>query len=156
MKLNRTKSDDADFRRLVVDLDAYLADMDGDEHAYYAQFNGIDSIPNVVVVYEADMAVGCGAIKRYSEQIAEVKRMFVRREYRGRRVGALILAELETWARELGYEETVLETGHKQTAAIRLYSGSGYNVIPNYDQYANVENSVCMKKRIALDQDAAV
>ena len=156
MKLNRTSSADPDFIQLVVELDTYLADVDGDEHAYYAQFNGIDKIANVVVAYEGDEAVGCGAFKPYSDSVAEIKRMFTRPEHRGKKIGALVLDELESWASELGYEECILETGHKQKAAVRLYQNSGYAVIPNYDQYAGVDNSICMKKSIAIRREAAV
>lgn len=156
MKLKRTNSEDPDFRRLVVDLDNYLAEVDGDEHSYYAQFNGIAEIPNVVVAYEQDEPVGCGAFKRYDTSTVEIKRMYVAPGQRGKRIGAQILTELESWARELGYTNTILETGHKQRAAVSLYQNSGYEVIPNYDQYAGVENSVCMKKRIALEEKSAV
>ncbi|HKP69876.1 MAG TPA: GNAT family N-acetyltransferase, partial [Pyrinomonadaceae bacterium] len=134
------------------ELDKYLADVDGDEHSYYAQFNGLDKIANVVVAYDDDELVGCGAFKRYSAAIVEIKRMFTKPEHRGKKIGALILTELESWANELGYSESILETGHKQKAAVRLYQNSGYSVIPNYDQYAGVENSVCMKKSIATRQ----
>lgn len=156
MNLKRTNSADPDFRRLVVDLDKHLADVDGDEHAYYAQFNGIDTIANVVVAYDGDVAVGCGAFKPYSDTIAEIKRMFTRPEHRGKKIGAFVLEELESWASELGYQECILETGHKQKAAVRLYENSGYSVIPNYDQYAGVDSSVCMKKSIATRREAAV
>ena len=113
MKLKRTNSADPDFVALVADLDKYLAEVDGDEHDYYAQFNGIDKIANVVVAYEAEEAVGCGAFKPYSDSIAEIKRMFTKPEHRGKKIGALILAELESWANELGYTECILETGQK-------------------------------------------
>ena len=156
MKLNRTDSSDGDFIRLVAELDTYLADVDGDEHAYYAQFNGIDKIANVAVAYDGDEAVGCGAFKPYSDSIAEIKRMFTRPEHRGKKIGAFVLKELESWACELGYEECILETGHKQKAAVRLYQNSGYTIIPNYDQYAGVDNSICMKKSIATRREAAV
>lgn len=156
MKLKRTNSADPDFIALVGELDKFLADVDGDEHAYYAQFNGLDSIANVVVAYDGGDPVGCGAFKPYSNSIVEIKRMFTRPEHRGKKIGAGVLEELEAWARELGYEECILETGHKQKAAVRLYQNSGYSVIPNYDQYAGVENSVCMKKSIATSQEAAV
>jgi putative acetyltransferase len=148
MRLKRTDSADPDFVGLVTQLDEYLADVDGSEHAYYAQFNGIDEIPNVVVVYDGDEPVGCGAFKPYSKDIAEIKRMFVRPDRRGKKTGVKILNELEGWASELGYGECILETGHKQQAAVHLYRGCGYTVIPNYDQYAGVENSICMKKAI--------
>ena len=151
MNLERTTSDDPDFRELVVDLDKYLAEVDGDEHSYYAQFNGIAQIPNVLVAYEGGKAIGCGAFKRYDDSTAEIKRMYVDPNQRGRRIGAQILNELESWASELGFAATILETGHKQTAAVRLYKNSGYEVIPNYDQYAGVENSVCMKKILSRE-----
>lgn len=156
MVLKRANSEDPDFRKLVTQLDAYLAEVDGDQHSYYAQFNGIAAIAHVVVAYEDDVAVGCGAFKPYSDSIAEIKRMFVRPDHRGKQIGAHILSELESWARESGFAECILETGHRQRAAIRLYQNQGYNVIPNYDQYAGVDDSICMKKRIAVEQNISV
>ncbi len=148
INLLRTDSDNANFRELVALLDADLAIRDGAEHAFYMQFNKIDKIRYVIVAYEDEKAVGCGAFKDYKKETAEIKRMFVREDERGRGIAGLILTELETWARECGFSECVLETGVKQPEAIRLYQKSGYETIPNYGQYLNVENSVCMKKVI--------
>ncbi|HUR97651.1 MAG TPA: GNAT family N-acetyltransferase [Pyrinomonadaceae bacterium] len=156
MKLNRTNSDDPDFRELVIQLDDYLADVDGEDHAYYAQFNGLDDIAHVVVGYDEGEPVGCGAFKSYTDEVAEIKRMFVRPEFRGRQIGSLVLEELEKWARDAGFTSCVLETGRKQVAAVKLYQNSGYDVIPNYGQYAGVAGSVCMRKEIALEQKAKV
>ena len=146
--LVRTNSDNSDFRELVALLDQDLQIRDGDEHSFYAQFNKIDKIREVVVAYENEKAVGCGAFKEYSASAAEIKRMFVRPEKRGRGIAGKILTELETWAKELKFSECVLETGVKQPEAIRLYKKSGYETIPSYGQYLNIENSVCMKKLI--------
>jgi GNAT superfamily N-acetyltransferase len=74
--------------------------------------------------------------------------MFVKAEARGKRIAAAILEELEAWAREATFTECVLETGLKQPEAIALYKREGYEQIPNYGQYAGVENSVCMKKAL--------
>jgi putative acetyltransferase len=144
----RTDSGSADFRELVRLLDLELAERDGDEHAYYAQFNKIDKISQVVVAYEGDQAVGCGAFKKFSRGAAEIKRMYIREQARGRGIAGLILDELERWARELNYTECVLETGLKQPEAIALYRKKGYHTIPNYGQYEGMENSVCMRKVI--------
>jgi putative acetyltransferase len=152
MILKRTSSGDQDFRLMVDQLDDYLADVDGEEHSYYAQFNGLDAIDNVVVAYEDDEPVGCGAFKRYKNEIAEIKRMFVRPEFRGRRIGHAVLTELESWAQEQGFTSCILETGHKQEAAVRLYQNCGYMLVPNYDQYAGIDNSICMEKKIAEHQ----
>lgn len=146
IKLLRTDSDNSDFRELIILLDRDLQIRDGVEHSFYAQFNKIDKIREVVVAYENETAVGCGAFKEYSAGAAEIKRMFVRPENRGCGIAGKILTELETWAKELNFSERVLETGLKQPEAVRLYQKSGYEIIPNYGQYVGVENSVCMKK----------
>ena len=148
IKLIRTNSENSDFQMLVVSLDAELQIRDGAEHSFYAQFNKIDNLGEVVVAYLNEIAVGCGAIKPYSDQTAEVKRMFVKLQNRGKGVAGKILAELETWAKELNFAECILETGFKQPEAIALYKKSGYEIIPNYGQYVGVENSVCMRKKI--------
>ncbi len=146
LTIKRTTSDDADFQQLVAHLDTYLSIIDGDEHAFYAQYNKIDTLRNAVVCYEEETAIGCGAFKEFKYKTVEIKRMFVQPESRGKGIASLILKELENWAAELNYQEAVLETGKKQTDAIRLYQKSGYTMIPNYGQYENVENSVCMQK----------
>jgi len=148
INLVRTTSDNPDFQALVHLLDAYLAEKDGDQHSYYAQYNKLDKIQHVVVARDENRAVGCGAFKKYDEQTVEIKRMFVHPDYRGQRVGKLILNELEKWASELGFQDCILETGWRQEEAVRLYQRSGYEIIPNYDQYVGLENSVCMKKRV--------
>jgi GNAT superfamily N-acetyltransferase len=146
--LVRTDSNNSDFRELVALLDQDLQVRDGDEHSFYAQFNKVDKIRHVVVAYENEQAIGCGAFKEYEKGAAEIKRMYTRENERGRGIARKILAELEIWARELNFTECVLETGLKQPEAIALYRKSGYETIPNYGQYRGVENSVCMKKSI--------
>jgi GNAT superfamily N-acetyltransferase len=147
MKLLRTDSNNPDFAELVKQLDADLAIRDGDDHAFYDQFNKLDAIKHTVVAYnEANRAVGCGAIKQFETGTMEVKRMFVPLEERGKGIAGEILKELEIWAKELGNDKCILETGIKQPEAISLYKKSGYRFIDNYGQYAGVENSVCFAK----------
>jgi len=144
--LIRTNSNHPDFQKLVVLLDQDLAVRDGAEHAFYAQFNKSDLILHTVVACVDEVPVACGAFKEYDTKTVEIKRMYVQPEHRGKGIAGLVLQELETWATEFQYHECVLETGLKQPEAIRLYQKSGYSIIPNYGQYAGVENSVCMKK----------
>ncbi|MBC6110103.1 GNAT family N-acetyltransferase [Pedobacter fastidiosus] len=146
LALKRTNSENTDFRELVTLLDKDLAVRDGDEHTFYAQFNKVDAIKEVVVAYQNEIPVACGAIKPFSASVAEVKRMFVHPDFRKQGIAAKILSELESWAAELGFSECVLETGKKQPEAIHLYQKVGYQITPNYGQYIGVENSVCMAK----------
>ena len=146
IELARTDSSNPDFQKLVAQLDAELAVRDGDDHAFYDQFNKIDSIKHVILAIENGVAVGCGAFKPFPENSVEVKRMFVPLEMRGRGIASAILGGLEKWALELGFEKCVLETGKKQPEAIALYLKNGYRVVPNFGQYVGVENSVCFEK----------
>lgn len=147
--LTRTDSTNTDFIELVKHLDAYLAKQDGDEHAFYNQFNKIVAIKYVIVAHENGIPIGCGAIKEYADGIVEVKRMYTSPNVRGKGIATQILSELEKWAAELSYQKCILETGVRQPEAISLYKKCSYQIIPNYGQYLNVENSVCFEKELA-------
>jgi GNAT superfamily N-acetyltransferase len=146
--LRRTSSDDPQFIALVRLLDAELADRDGEEHGFYAQFNKIDHIRHVILALDGERALGCGAIKAFDEHSMEVKRMYVLPEARQRGIASQVLAALESWARELGFSQTVLETGSRQTEAVAMYDRNGYGRIPNYGQYIGVTNSICFAKQL--------
>ena len=146
----RTNSDNKDFTHLVKLLDAELAELDGDEHEFYAQLNKTDKIKHVIVAYENDKPVSCGAIREYSPAIMEVKRMYTLPGYRGKGIATRVLNELENWAAELTYQKCILETGKRQPDAIWLYQKNGYKVTPNYGKYVAMENSVCFEKEIVI------
>ena len=148
IRVVRTNSLDPHFIELVKYLDAYLATTDGDEHAFYDQFNKIENLKHVVVVYHDKQAIGCGAMKEVQNETVEIKRMYVDPTNRGKGVARQILAELENWAGELGYKKCVLETGKRQVEAVALYQNCGYQSIPNYEPYIEMENSVCFEKLI--------
>ena len=144
--LTRTTSENPDFTNLVKLLDADLKIRDGEDHEFYAQINQTAILNNVLVYYQNDIALGCGAFREIDEKTVEIKRMFVNPNFRGKGIASKILNALEQWASELNYTQTILETGINQPEAIALYKKMGYAVIENYGQYIGVENSVCMKK----------
>ena len=74
--------------------------------------------------------------------------MYVLPERRGTGIATKVLSELETWTSELSYAKCILETGKREPEAIGLYKKNGYKPIPNYGQYAGVDNSVCFEKEI--------
>lgn len=144
----RTDASHPDFKKLVTELDAELRIRDGDESDFYEQFNKSDSIKYAVVIYQAGIAVGCGALRPYTNDKIEVKRMYVPLENRSKGLATLVLKELEKWALELGFHHLILETGTRQPEAIRLYNKNGYHSIPNYGQYEGVSSSVCFEKHL--------
>jgi len=147
--IKRTNSSDPDFIALVQLLDAELAKIDGEEHGFYAQYNKIDKINHVILVYDHDIAVSCGAIKAFAKDTMEVKRMFTQPNYRGKGAASMLLQELEKWAYEMNFHKCILETGKRQPDAVALYQKNGYQIIPNYGQYEGIDNSVCFEKTLA-------
>ncbi len=148
-KLIKTNSENPHFQALTKILDAYLHILDGEEHAFYAQFNKIALIKYAIVFYQDERPIACGAIKEYDANTMEIKRMYVVEDMRGKGLATQVLKELEEWAKSLNFPKCILETGNKQPDAIALYLKNGYQTIPNYGQYLHVENSVCFEKRLS-------
>ncbi|KAB1156142.1 GNAT family N-acetyltransferase [Flavobacterium luteum] len=146
LNLTRTTSENQDFINLVKLLDADLKIRDGKDHEFYAQINKTAILNNVIVCYQNDIAIGCGAFREIDAKTLEIKRMFVNPDYRGKGIASKILFELEHWTSELNYFQLILETGINQPEAISLYKKSGYKITENYGKYIGVESSVCMMK----------
>jgi putative acetyltransferase len=142
----RTNSDNPDFKRLTSKLDIELCKIYNTNPEDYEEYNRITGLPTVVLAYENDKPVGCGCFKFFSDKAVEIKRMFIVEDERGKGIASSILAELETWAKELGYLNVVLETGKGQPNAINLYEKYGYQRTENYNQYDELGISVCLKK----------
>ena len=148
---NKTNSNNTDFRILVAELDADLKIRDGEDHAFYAELNKIDKIKYVIVAYDGKSPVGCGAIREYSDDTMEVKRMYVVPNRRGLGIATEILKNLEKWAADLNFKKCLLETGKNQPEAIALYQKNKYRIVPNFGKYENVENSICFEKVVRVD-----
>jgi len=148
VSIRRSNFRDKNFKKLVAQLDADLAIRDGSDHEFYHQFNGIEKLDRTLIAYVGKAAVGIGALKQISQEIAEVKRMFVLQEYRGQRIATKLLEDLEMWAIELGYGKLILETGIRNPEAIALYKRCKYLITDNYDQYIGLDSSICFAKDI--------
>ncbi|AXT20797.1 GNAT family N-acetyltransferase [Flavobacteriaceae bacterium AU392] len=148
IKAVRTNSRHKGFINLVKELDAYLKIVDGEDHSFYNQFNNIDTLQNVVIIYLDNILAGCGAFKIFNDNCVEIKRIYTKPEARNKSIASKILNELELWAKELGFTSTILETGIRQVEAVQFYKKNNYNIIPNYGQYTGVDNSLCFKKEL--------
>lgn len=145
--LQRTDYLNIDFRQLVVELDEELRERYPSDHDEHAVLNTMPANSCVIVAYEDSACTGCGCFRHTEEPgTVEVKRMFVRKIFRGRGISRIICGGIEEWAKELGVKRMILETGIKQPEAIRLYESIGFIRITNYGEYLNNDNSVCMEK----------
>ena len=151
LKIERTNSENEDFRKLVLKLEECLTCADEDAHSECKQYNKLETIKHTVVAYINGEVVGCGAIREFDRNTVEIKRMFVSDDARKQGVGTKILSELENWAKELGFENSILETGNMLHEAVRLYKKSNYTQIPNYGQYKSMEKSICFSKKLTCE-----
>lgn len=150
--LVRTNSENPDFKALVKSLDSYLKVTDGDEHDFYNQFNNIDVLNHTIVAYKNNKAIGCGAFKKFNESSIEIKRMYTNPDERNHGIAAKVLLALENWAAELNYNAFILETGKRQVEAVNFYKKNGYHITPNFGQYIGMDNSLCFKKNLLLNE----
>jgi GNAT superfamily N-acetyltransferase len=86
-----------------------------------------------VVAHEAGQAIGCGGVIRVDDGTAEIKRMWISPDHRGRGLGRRLLAHLETVAAGLGHHRVVLDTNESLGEAIAMYGRSGYRAIERYN-----------------------
>lgn len=143
--LNRVTDD---FVVLSTELDEELAEKNGALQESYSQYNKLDGIEDVVLCLSDGRAVGCASMKRFDGDAYEVKRVFVKKAYRGYGVSKMMMEKLEEVARSKGVGALVLETGKSFIPAISLYRNLAYSVVGNYGQYKGMESSVCMMKRL--------
>ena len=151
MEIRRERFDSEAARRLVDALEAELL-------ATYEGVPGSGGLPAAsifeppggafLVGRERGEPVACGGIARYDDSTAEIRRMYVVPEARGRGLSRRVLTALEDEARALGYSLVRLETGNLQTEAIGLYASAGFGPIPRYGPFANDPRSVCFEKRL--------
>ncbi|MCW5715190.1 MAG: GNAT family N-acetyltransferase [Bauldia sp.] len=121
-----------DLRELIAALNAYLIPLSPLEFQFKMTVDQMARPDTTVFVARdaAGRAVGCGALKVQTADMAEVKRMFTRPELRGQRIGAAILDEIERVARDKGIATLMLETGEAPgfEPAYRLYENAGFTV----------------------------
>jgi len=102
----------------------------------------------IIIFLEEDKPAASGALKYFDPFSIEIKRMYVKKEARGKGLSKLILLDLESKAKEMNYKRIVLETGVRQPEAINLYEKFGYKRMKCYGRFADDPESVCYEKTI--------
>jgi putative acetyltransferase len=137
-------------RKLIEELDAFLVDLYPPESNHLLP---IDALRQANVTFLTarirDRVVGCGALVNHDGEYGELKRMFVRPEFRGLQIGRQILDELESRARASELRLIRLETGVSQHNALTLYESAGYRRICPFGMYH--EDPLCVYLEKQLD-----
>jgi putative acetyltransferase len=142
-----------DVRAMVAELNAYLQPLTPRQFQFQMTVEQMaDSRTTLFVARnEAGHAVGMGALKQESEELAEVKRMFTRPSVRGTGVGRQLLQAIEAMAAAKGIASLKLETGNAPgfELAHRLYLRAGFSPSGAFLDYPDSEFSAFFEKRLA-------
>ena len=149
-RIVHTDGRNPDFIELCRLLDQNLDEIvDGKfQREKYTPFNTLDDIHDAVLIYHNKVPVACGSFKYFDDETAEIKRVFVRKEVRGRDLSKLLMREIEKKAESKGFVRLVLETGEPLKVSLSLYKKIGFKTIENYGPYKNMKESICMEKII--------
>lgn len=134
ISLERPDSDDA--KTLIAELEAYLIPLSPPEsrHGYSIEKLIKEDVP-FFIIRANGTPVGCGGVKLFGTDYGEIKRMYVRPQFRGLGLAKLMLDHLAHYARSQGVAVLRLETGIAQQAAIAFYERSGFHSIPPFGEY---------------------
>jgi GNAT superfamily N-acetyltransferase len=143
------RPDTSEASSLVVELEAHLEPLYPSKSRHgYSVDKLIEQSVAFFVLRDNGTPAGCGGIQLFGTAYGELKRMYVRPQYRGLGFGKMLLKHLEDHARAHGVGLLRLETGIYQLEAIRLYEQMGFQRIPPFPPYVEDPVSLCYEKRI--------
>jgi putative acetyltransferase len=148
--ITRERPDTPDAAALVNELEAHLAQFYPiqSRHGLSVERLVSEGVAFFVLRHDGSPAA-CGGIKLFSTEFGELKRMYVRPQFRGRKFGKVILEHLADYARSQGVLLLRLETGIHQREAIGLYEAFGFRRIPAFPPYKQDPLSRCYEMRLA-------
>jgi putative acetyltransferase len=146
------RPDTAAAQALIAELEAELAPLYPMEsrHGYSVERLLVEGVA-FFLIRENGIPAGCGGIKLVVTEYGEVKRMYVRSQFRGLGFAKLMLKHLTEYAQSHGIGLLRLETGIHQQAAIRLYERMGFQRIAPFGEYKEDPLSRFYEKRIDIE-----
>lgn len=145
----KERPDTPDALQLIAELDEHLSSLYAVEsrHGFSVDKLIRDKVA-FFVVRQDGAPVGCGGVKLFGDEFAEVKRMYIRPQHRGQGLSKRLLNHLADYARQQGITLLRLETGIYQSEAIGLYESFGFKRIPPFGDYFEDPVSLCYEKRL--------
>lgn len=130
-----------DVLQLFSEHDDFMLDFLGDDRAIYTQYSEKENIERVWIAYCGDVPTGCIAYRSKSDGVGEVKRMFVRKEHRGKGMSKDLLNTVEQYAREQGCHTLFLDTRITLEPAVSVYCRFGFEIVFQQGLYIQMEKS---------------
>lgn len=139
--MNSVSANTSDFRvlQLFSEHDSFMLDFLGDDKVYYTRYSESENIENVWIACEHDLPMGCIAYRKKSPEIGEVKRLFIKKEYRGRGISKQLFSVLKDHARAQGCRKLYLDTRITLEPAVSLYRNLGFDITFQQGLYIQME-----------------
>lgn len=141
--------DSVDALKLIEELDRELLQRYPSSSIHTLDLDKITNESGLFFVgYISEVAVACCSLCEIGPNIGEIKRVFVKPQYRRKGISEYMMKYLEEQAVRSGFKFLRVETGVKQPEAIAMYQKLSYYDIEKYGEYINDPNSICMEKRL--------
>ncbi len=141
-----TNEKDEGFIELCNELNnEYLSKL-GDVALNYQEYNNLDDPHVVMLVQNWNKPIACASYRIFDENSIEIRRVYVKRRYRNKRIAYKLVKALEKLAIENNFKYSYIETGKDNIPAIRLYEKLGYGKIDNFGFFKDGDLCICMKK----------
>ena len=127
---------------LFSEHDDYMIDFLGDDKWCYTRYSENENIENVWVVYSDNFPIGCIAYRKKADGVGEVKRLYIRNEYRGKGISKALLKTVECYAKEQGCNTLFLDTRITLEPAVSIYHSFGFNIVFQQGLYIQMEKKI--------------
>ena len=128
-----------------IDIDLSFQDFNDELKTIEKQYSKPQG--TLLIAYDGTKAIGCVALRKWDNEIAELKRMFVLQEYQGHKIGQRLLQQILAIAQELRYKKVRLDTISNMKAALKLYRLYGFYEIPAY-RFNPIQETIYMEKSL--------
>lgn len=142
MKIIPISITDTSVLQLFSEHDDYMLDFLGDDKVYYTRYSESENLEKVLVAYVDNCPIGCVAYRRKADGVGEIKRLFIRKEYRSKGISKKLLATIESYAKEQGCHTLFLDTRITLEPAVSLYRAFGFNIIFQQGLYIQMEKKL--------------
>lgn len=142
MRIATVNITDPSVLQLFSEYDDYMIGFLGDDSWCYTRYSENENIESAWVVYADDRPAGCIAYRKKSDGIGEVKRLFIKSEYRGRGLSKRLLDTVENHAKEHGCRTLFLDTRITLEPAVSIYRSFGFSIVFQQGLYIQMEKKL--------------
>lgn len=142
MNIVPVRTTDTAILQLFSEHDDFMLDFLGDAKKYYTRYSEKEKLEKVWAVYEDGVLAGCIAYRTKVDGVGEVKRMYVRKEYRGKGFSKELLKTVEGYAKEQGCHTLFLDTRITLEPAVSIYRSFGFCIAFQQGLYIQMEKKI--------------